>query len=521
MKNDSKTYPSLFNDVLGPVMRGPSSSHCAAALRIGRLARDLMGSKIKRVKISFDPRGSLATTHTSQGSDMGLFGGLLGWNAVHERLPESASALQKAGIKVDIVIEPLRHDHPNTYQLVLSNDQDQHQVTAVSVGGGMIKLVEIDRFPVELTGDRYETLIFSKKTADIRALLAAALPDATVSADPDGLVRISDIRFPPDKILTDLGRQYPESMIRKLAPVLPVISQKDIRVPFLTAAEMIKPPANRKKKLWQLAVEYESQRGALSPSEIHRMISEILGLLRRSIREGLAGTNYDDRILGPQSGKFMTSLQQGALLDAGMLNTMIAYVSALMEVKSSMGVIVAAPTAGACAALPGAVIGAADFAGYDDTSAAGALLAGGMVGIFITSGATFSAEVGGCQAETGAAAGMAAAALTDLAGGTAAQALAAASIALQNSLGMICDPVANRVEVPCLGKNILAASNGLSCANLALAGYDPVIPLDEVIETMDRVGRSLPRELCCTALGGLSVTPTSRSIEDLLKIRQS
>ena len=86
-------------------------------------------------------------------------------------------------------------------------------------------------------------------------------------------------------------------------------------------------------------------------------------------------------------------------------------------------------------------------------------------------------------------------------------------MALQNILGMICDPVANRVEVPCLGKNVLAASNALACANMALADYDPVIPLDEVIETMDRVGKALPRELRCTALGGLSVTRTSREIE--------
>lgn len=89
-------------------------------------------------------------------------------------------------------------------------------------------------------------------------------------------------------------------------------------------------------------------------------------------------------------------------------------------------------------------------------------------------------------------------------------------MAFQSCLGMICDPVANRVEVPCLGKNVMAASNALACANMALAGYDPVIPLDEVIETMDRVGRSLPRELRCTALGGLSVTRTSRDIESRL-----
>jgi len=93
---------------------------------------------------------------------------------------------------------------------------------------------------------------------------------------------------------------------------------------------------------------------------------------------------------------------------------------------------------------------------------------------------------------------------------------AAASMALQNILGMICDPVANRVEVPCLGKNVMAASNAISCANMALAGYDPVIPLDEVIESMDEVGKSIPSALRCTALGGLSITNTSREIEKRL-----
>jgi L-serine dehydratase len=108
---------------------------------------------------------------------------------------------------------------------------------------------------------------------------------------------------------------------------------------------------------------------------------------------------------------------------------------------------------------------------------------------------------------------MAAAALVTLAGGSTKQALASASMALQNTLGLICDPVANRVEVPCLGRNVLAAGNALACANMALAGFDEVIPLDEVIQTMDDVGKSLPHQLRCTALGGLSVTETSKRIK--------
>jgi len=188
----------------------------------------------------------------------------------------------------------------------------------------------------------------------------------------------------------------------------------------------------------------------------------------------------------------------------------------LMESKSAMGLIVAAPTAGSCGGLPGACTGAAQALGLSKLDQTRAMLAGGMIGVFIAAHATFAAEVGGCQAECGAGSGMAAAALVNLAGGSAQQAVNAASMALQNILGMICDPVANRVEVPCLGKNVMAASNALACANMALAHYDPVIPLDEVIESMEAVGKLLPAELRCTAHGGLSITRTSQAIEKRL-----
>jgi L-serine dehydratase len=181
-----------------------------------------------------------------------------------------------------------------------------------------------------------------------------------------------------------------------------------------------------------------------------------------------------------------------------------------------MGVIVAAPTAGSCGGLPGTVLGAAEAMGRSENEIAEAMLAAGLIGIFISIFSTFAAEVAGCQAECGAGSGMAAAAIVTLMGGTTENAVAAASMALQNSLGMICDPVASRVEVPCLGKNVMAASNAVSCANMALAGYDPVIPLDEVIHTMDAVGKRIPCELRCTALGGLSVTETSKQIEKKL-----
>lgn len=308
---------------------------------------------------------------------------------------------------------------------------------------------------------------------------------------------------------------------RTLNPVLPVLNRPDVTLPFRSCAELMTLDAGREIPLWQWAVNYEMTRGGLDEREVIAMMVDIVRILRKSIAEGVAGTTYGDRILGHQSGKFAAKMQTGGLLNGGALNRAVLYTTALMEVKSSMGVIVAAPTAGACAALPASVIAIAEEMQQDEEAMARAMLAAGAIGIFIAGPWTFAAEVGGCQAEGGSAAAMAAAALVTLAGGNLTQATSAASMALQSMLGLICDPIANRVEAPCLGKNVMAASNALSCANMALAGFDPLIPLDEVIDAAKNVAAMMPREHRCTSLGGLAITPTSLEIERKLGARKT
>ncbi len=497
------TPVSIFNDVIGPVMRGPSSSHCAAALRIGRLARDLMDSEIDEVLVEFDREGSLPLTHESQGSDMGLFGGLLGWEADDERLPDSAQALEDAGVKLRIETVDVGDPHPNTYRLTLRNERETHSLIAISTGGGMMEVLSIDGIAMTMDGGYHETLIWLPKGTAIH--LEA---DEVILHDAGELqiVQLKAARFISTAELQPLT-------VKKLSPVLPVPSRKDMRVPFTSCAEMLAHDGDKQTPLWQLAVEYERARGNFTEREVIDKMIAIVRILRRSIAIGIAGTSYEDRVLGYQSGKFNELMQAGRLLDGGALNRIVLYVTALMEVKSSMGVIVAAPTAGACAALPGAVIGMAEAMNQNEEDMAKAMLASGLIGVFIATRWTFAAEVGGCQAEGGSAASMAAAALITLAGGTLKQAIAASSMAFQSMLGLICDPIANRVEAPCLGKNVMAASNAVSCANMALADFDPLIPLDEVIDAAKHVSTMMPREHRCTSLGGLAITPTSLDIE--------
>ncbi|MEP6755809.1 MAG: L-serine ammonia-lyase, iron-sulfur-dependent, subunit alpha [Chthonomonadales bacterium] len=505
---------SIFNDVIGPVMRGASSSHCAAALRIGRLARDLMEGEISDVLIEFDRTGSLPTTHESQGSDMGLFGGLLGWDADDERLPNSASALNAAGITTKFVYAGYGDVHPNTYRLTLTNYRETHSLIAISTGGGMIELLEIDGTKLSMFGDYFETLLWGKRSQIVAQLSESGFGDLEVVGE---LVRIKSNRFVDDVAIECLRKSGDLTTVKRLHPVLPVLSRPGIEVPFTTCNELLAYDAGQSVPLWRYGLQYEMARGDLTEQQVLEKMVDIVRILRKSIASGLAGTHYEDRVLGWQSGGFQELMQAGKLLDGGALNKIVLYVTAMMEVKSSMGVIVAMPTAGACAALPGAVIAMAEELGLGEEEMAKALLASGLIGVFIATAWSFAAEVGGCQAEGGSAASMAAAALITLAGGTLKQAVGASSMALQSMIGLICDPIANRVEAPCLGKNVMAAANALCTANISLAGFDQVIPLDEVIETAKRVSAQMPRELRCTSLGGLSITPTSRAIEFRLK----
>lgn len=508
-------YPSIFNDVIGPVMRGPSSSHCAAALRIGRICHDLMDGRISTIEIDFDPNGSLATTHKDQGSDMGLFGGFLGWEAYDERLVQSEMHLGAAGIQFQINIKELRYDHPNTYQITLSNPWEKHQVIANSTGGGMIEVIEIDGVKVSLAGDKYVTLVYSSDLSKIKTFLAQSLDseELEIHTDQGEFLAVTDLSFIDKSILDELKEIEGVSQIKQINPVLPILAGKNPEVPFITCEEMMAYNKDKNLSLWELAVKYESMRGNIPEHEVLSKMDEIRIIFKNAVDTGLKGTEFEDRILGPQSVNFKSMMEGKKLIDGDVLNRIIMYVSAIMEVKSSMGVIVAAPTAGSCGAMPGAVLGVADSLGLSDEETNKALMVAGLIGVFIAAHSTFAAEVGGCQAECGSGSTMAAAAIVSLMGASLNQSISAASMALQSSLGMICDPIGNRVEAPCLNKNVMAASNALSCSNMALANYDHLIPLDEVIETMYEVGKSIPNTLRCTNLGGLSITKTAKEIE--------
>jgi L-serine dehydratase len=195
------------------------------------------------------------------------------------------------------------------------------------------------------------------------------------------------------------------------------------------------------------------------------------------------------------------------------LSEVIRNALAVMEVNGSMGRIVACPTAGSAGTTPAAVITLAEKHSVPEEKVVKALFTGAGIGIIVAQNASISGAVGGCQAETGTASALTAAVLTEMFGGNCSMILNSVALALGNILGIVCDPVAGMVEIPCIQRNVMAAANAITSAEMALAGVESIIPADEVISAMDEVGKLMPVSLKDTLGAGISNTPTARKIQ--------
>ncbi len=214
-------------------------------------------------------------------------------------------------------------------------------------------------------------------------------------------------------------------------------------------------------------------------------------------------------LIGGESAKLKKRYDSGASICGNVLGKAIMYSMAVLEVNASMGLIVAAPTAGSSGIVPGLLLALQEEYDRTDEHMVQALFTASAIGYLAMRNATVAGAVGGCQAEVGVASAMAAAAAVELMGGTPKQALNAASTTLSNLLGLVCDPIAGLVESPCQNRNAIGVANALTCAEIALAGIEQLIPFDEMLETMYHVGRGLPAELRETALGGCAATKTA------------
>ena len=259
--------------------------------------------------------------------------------------------------------------------------------------------------------------------------------------------------------------------------------------------------------------EREITMGTLSSAEVDDKLTEVLTIMKNSAHKPIQNPGKSiGGLIGGEAKQVADHAKTNASVCGSMLSKAISYSMAVLEVNASMGLIVAAPTAGSSGVVPGTLLALQEEKELSDSTFYSGLLNASAIGYILMRNASVSGAEAGCQAEVGAASAMAASAVVEMMGGTTEMCLTAAGIALSNLLGLVCDPIAGLVESPCQSRNAIGVANAITSAELALSGVTHPIPFDEMAEAMFRVGKSLPFELRETAMGGCAGTPTGCSL---------
>ena len=283
---------------------------------------------------------------------------------------------------------------------------------------------------------------------------------------------------------------------------------------YKSIAELVEAAKSAGKKISEVVLSDQAEPLELGREELYRRMDERLSVMEDSVR---AGMNPELRstsgLTGGDAAKMFDYASHGGIC-GGFVNRAIARALAVSENNAAMGKIVAAPTAGSCGILPGTVVSLLSEGRCSREDAVMSMFTAGAFGMVIASKATIAGAEGGCQAECGSASAMAAAALVEIMGGAPEQCADACAMAIKNQLGLVCDPVAGLVEIPCIKRNVSGVAIAFSSAEMALAGVESKIPVDECIDAMREVGCSIPNALRETAKGGLAATPTGERLRE-------
>lgn len=289
---------------------------------------------------------------------------------------------------------------------------------------------------------------------------------------------------------------------------------------FFSIAELVEQSQNY-PSVAELMIATEQELTGRSRQQIIELMDRNLTVMENSIAEGVAGVKSVTGLTGGDAKKLQDYIASGEFLSGTTLLTAVQNAIAVNEVNAKMGLICATPTAGSAGVVAGVLVAFREQLQLDWQGQLDFLFTAGAFGLVIANNASISGAEGGCQAEIGSAAAMAAAALVCAKGGSAHQGAQAVAITLKNMMGLICDPVAGLVEVPCVKRNALGSSQAVVSADMALAGIESVIPPDEVVAAMYQVGRQMPGIFKETAEGGLAVTPTAQRLQKEILERQS
>ena len=532
-----------LRDIIGPVMVGPSSSHTAGALAIARMARKLCGSK--PVRATFTLYGSFAHTGSGHGTDKALVAGLLGLSADDLSIRRSFELAREAGLGFDFVraeTEPSKMnaqangaDHPNTVDISIAEaNGDVLSVRGVSVGGGAAAITRIDGIDVNITGEHTSVVVRQHDERGVLAHIATCLAEYGVNIATTRMFRTRKgqsaytVMETDDAVPASVRAAIEAHPAVRDVRVVPAVhaggkeplggsasidaDERFARYDFASGAELL---ARCAEHACSIAEAFRIREEALCALDgvqagIDAYLAHVLKVMRASATKPLAHPAPSmGGLIGGEAQALTRSCEGTTPLLDPLSATACTYALAVLETNASMGRIVAAPTAGSAGVVPAVLLALGVHRNFSDEQLREGLLTAAAVGYLIARNASVSGAEGGCQAEIGSAAAMAAAAAAELAGASPACALNAASNALMCLMGLVCDPIGGLVEVPCQKRNATAAETALVCAQIALSGTENLVGFDETVAAMASVGRALPFELRESALGGIAATPSA------------
>lgn len=529
------SFISVF-DVLGPNMIGPSSSHTAGAAAIALLARKMFHYDLKTVE--FTLYGSFAQTYKGHGTDRALLGGIMGFDTDDRRIPDSFSIADETGLSYHFAVNRTETEvHPNTVDILMS-DECGHtlSVRGESVGGGKVRITRIDQVEVDFTGEYSTLIIIQQDKPGVIAHITRCLSEKNVNiaymklyreekgstaysiVESDGVLpeeAAEQIRLNPyvqDVMLIQPQRKGSDN------PAASADKKTDVnhtgkRLHFRNAQEILAQCAENGCLISDLMIRRESSRTDRTEGDIINEMRRTWEIMKSSAFDPVETPKKSiGGLIGGEAQMLSRHRAEGKSICGDTLSRAVTYAMAVLENSASMGLIVAAPTAGSSGIVPGVLLALQETYDLTDDQVVRALFNAGAVGYLAMRNATVAGAVGGCQAEVGVAASMAASAAAELMGGTPKQCFYAASTVLMNMLGLVCDPVGGLVECPCQGRNAAGAANALTAAELALSGIPQLIPFDEMLDAMYTAGKRLPSEYRETAKGGCAVTPTGCSL---------
>ena len=503
-----KSYPSIFNHVLGPVAPGPSSSNTAAPYRIGDLVRQIVGSTPKKLFMELASSTSFARTFLGSKSDLALISGLMGKDIKKYDIAKAYKDAKKAGLAVEFDTTSWKGLGTMKGSRIHVDDMI---IIADSTGGGTVRIKEIDGCPLDIKGDCYVLMLFTdtKRAAKLVKAFASYAPMTSKGDDNKAIITIA-YSDPADTKKLEVLAKANSKLFNKasfLNPVHPVVCKAKTEPPFQSAAELCEFCAKKRISIWQAAIKYEAAISGWSEKAVFQYAAELWDICLEGIGRGAEG-NFDiDGMITPKANQLLKKYinkKNKKFFSTGILDFAVPLSLGVMEYSNSAGIIVCLPTGGSSGIVPAAIYAAAP----DVAAMVKAFLAAGVIGVIMAKSNNFSGGALGCQAEIGCGAAMAAAALVQLLGGNAKQACDAASMTLQCLSGLVCDPVAGTVQVPCIARNMSATATAFTCANAVMAGFDPVIPFDEEHDAFVTIGK-----IVCKCKGiGATTTPTGQKI---------